>query len=176
MKRQEAFKSAYLGKDDVPQPIIRTIADVFTDMVNGEKREEERPIMRFAEPDTKAMILNNVNWDTCERAYGVESNAWVGKPVEIYIDPNVEFKGRRLGGLRLRIPAVATQPSNGDVFATFADAVREAGKFEITPDQIRAVVKANGGSSWVPLRDSKLVRAMIAELANNMDAPDNIPF
>ncbi len=37
-------------------------------------------------------------------AYGRQTAGWIGKPVILYVDPNVMFSGRLVGGIRVRIP------------------------------------------------------------------------
>lgn len=104
MKRSDAFPAKYLSKDDVPSPITAVIADVAVEDVNGDHGKERKPVMTFAD-SVKPLIVNNVNWETLENAYGEDSDDWRGKPVEIYVDPSVMFGGRRVGGVRVRIPA-----------------------------------------------------------------------
>lgn len=103
MKRSDAFPSRYVSKDDVATPITARIDTVRFDTINGDKGDEDKPVMYFRD-GVKPMILNNTNWMTVEEAYGQESDDWTGKPVELYLDPGVMFGGKRVGGVRLRIP------------------------------------------------------------------------
>ncbi len=110
MKRSEAFPSSFLGKDDVPRPFIATIQDVVITEIKGENGMEKKPVMHFAGGATKPLIVNNINWIQCEVEYGPDSDGWTGKPIEIFVDPNVMFGAKRVGGVRLRIPA--NSPAN----------------------------------------------------------------
>jgi hypothetical protein len=118
MKRSQAFPGNFLGKDDVPSPLSAIIADVTREPVKCEFGEEQKPIMRFTSNQLKPLILNNVNWLGYEDAYGEDSDDWRGKPAEIYVDPHVMFGHKRVGGLRLRIPAKQVPPANRLVAAT----------------------------------------------------------
>lgn len=111
MKRSQVFPSTFLGKDDVPHPIRAVIRDVVVQKVKSEHGEEDKPVMLFTDEVLKPMILNNTNWAVCE-AYGDDSDLWRGHPVEIYLDPNIMFGSKRVGGLRLRLP-VAGGIANG---------------------------------------------------------------
>ena len=53
------------------------------------------------------MKFNLINRKTVVAAYGDQRDAWIGKPVEIYVDPNVWMGAERTGGIRIRIPAAA---------------------------------------------------------------------
>lgn len=54
------------------------------------------------------MVFNIVNRKTLVAAYGDDSAKWIGKPIEIYVDPNVWMGSQQTGGIRVRVPAVDT--------------------------------------------------------------------
>jgi hypothetical protein len=104
MKQNEAFPSKYLKKEDVPQPTTYTIATVTSTVLTSEENGDEQKVeMTFAEEGSKPAIVNRSNWATLEDAYGDDSDGWIGKPVEWFVDPSVMFKGKRTGGLRVRV-------------------------------------------------------------------------
>jgi len=111
MKRNQVFPSNYLGKDDVTAPFVATVADVRLESLKTDHGTEDKPVLIFADDQVKPMILNQTNWLILEDAYGLDSDDWRGKPVEIFVDPGVMFAGRRVGGVRVRIPVV--RPING---------------------------------------------------------------
>lgn len=108
MKRSDAFPSRYISKDDVQNPIIAVIDTVRFDTIKGDAGDEDKPVVYFRD-NVKPMILNNTNWMTIEDAYGQESDDWTGKQVEMYCDPGVMFGGKRVGGVRVRIPKGAAK-------------------------------------------------------------------
>ena len=77
---------------------------------------DRKPVMYFQGKD-KGLALNRINADTISSAYGHETDDWTGKVVELYFDPNVYYGPKKVGGLRVRVPKVATapviQPQNG---------------------------------------------------------------
>ena len=60
--------------------------------------------------DDQKFLLNKENTRTLIDAFGTqETDEWVGRFVEVYFEPNVTFGGKRVGGLRVRIPYEAEQ-------------------------------------------------------------------
>lgn len=110
MRRSQAFPSKYLGKDDLDHPRVLTIDDVHQDDIESDGQISTKAVMDFRERDAKPWIINVGNWMTIEDAYGEDSEDWIGKQVELYVDPNVMFGQKRVGGVRVRIPT-ASQPA-----------------------------------------------------------------
>lgn len=104
MKRTDAFPSKYLSKTDVNPPIIATIKTVEIEDVGGEGNKETKPVI-FFRGDVKPMILNNTNWLIIEESHGADTDDWIGKQIEMYFDPSVMYGGKKVGGVRVRIPA-----------------------------------------------------------------------
>ena len=52
----------------------------------------------------KPLVLNNTNWGICERAFGPDSQRWVGKRIKLFHDQNVSFGGKLVGGVRIKTP------------------------------------------------------------------------
>ena len=98
----EMMESRYLKQADVDNDTPVTIAKV--GKANVAKKDEEpefKWLIKFAEFD-KPMVLNSTNIKRLARAHGDESDDWIGKKMVIYVDPDVEFGGNVVGGLRLR--------------------------------------------------------------------------
>lgn len=111
MKRNDAFPSRYLSKADIPAPVVAVIASVANEPIGQGQAQEVKPVLSFTGDSPKPMVCNASNWDTLEGLYGEESDNWTGKRIEIWVDPNVMYGGKREGGLRLRAPQA--QPANG---------------------------------------------------------------
>ena len=106
MNRNDAFPSKYLKKEDLTSgPITATIRHVEMGEVGTEDNKDTKPIMFFREEDIKPMVINSGNWDTCAEMFGDESDNWARHQIEIYVDPNVKYAGKKVGGLRLRTVA-----------------------------------------------------------------------
>jgi len=105
MRRSEAFPTKYLSKDDVPAPTIGVIERIVIETLGQGDDQEIKPVMYFSSGPPKPMVVNNTNWTNVEAVYGDESDNWIGKTIEVWVDPSVVYGGKRLGGLRLRAPA-----------------------------------------------------------------------
>lgn len=105
MKRSDAFPSTYVGKDDLEQPTVLTIGNVVQEEIESDGTVKLKAVMHFTERDAKPWIVNAGNWMTIEDVYGEESDDWTGKRVELFVDATVMFGGKRVGGVRVRIPA-----------------------------------------------------------------------
>lgn len=160
MNVKEMYPSKTLSGADVPSPIQATIARIKIESLGRGADANEKPVLSF-QGSVKPMVLNKTNAKVLARQWGNDSAAWIGKTVEIYFDPNVEYAGERVGGLRLRIPThVAT--NGGPACWTLQQAADEGGKFGITKADIIAKLKAAGFGGWKADRDTAVVQAMIA--------------
>lgn len=101
MKVKDMIESKYLRKEDFDEDMICTIKGLKLEDLGKDEKKEERWIIYFREQQ-KGMVLNVTSIRVLESAFGDESDVWVGKKVTVYVDPNVSFQGRVVGGLRLR--------------------------------------------------------------------------
>ena len=182
LTKGSVFPSQYIKKEDLPQPRRVTIQDVRLETIRGDGGEEEKPVMFFCEAGVKPMVVNTTNWDACEYAYGPDTDGWLNKPVELYVDPGVLFAGKRVGGVRLRVPASSAQAA--DVLS-FDQAVALADTVGIAKESLIAALKARGNKGYTAVRDTATVREMVAKAAQQEQgfpdadaAPtgDSIPF
>jgi hypothetical protein len=128
MNRNDAFPSKYLRKEDITGTTTATITHIEMCDVGTEENKDTKPIMSFRENDLKPMVVNSGNWDTCADLFGDESDEWIGKQIEIYVDPNVKYAGKKVGGLRLRgiagskasAPAVVVKTDPTSAFWAYA--------------------------------------------------------
>ncbi len=114
MRRSEAFPSKYLGKDNLKSPLTVTINNVTQETIESDNEQQLKAVIHFQEDGVKPFICNVGNWMTIEDAYGEESDDWTGKRIELFVDPTVQFGGKRIGGVRVRIPSngqAAAQPA-----------------------------------------------------------------
>ena len=91
--------SKFLRKEDFDEDMVATVRGVKLEDVGNQG--EQRWVLYFREMQ-KGMVLNVTTIRVLEGAYGDDSDGWIGKRVMIYVDPNVSFQGRVIGGLRLR--------------------------------------------------------------------------
>jgi len=169
MRKSEAHPSNWLAKEDLFEgPVQATIASVKREEVSsGDHGTETKTTMHFREKDIKPMILNVTNWDRVEAAYGLESDDWIGKVVELYHDPEVMFGREKKGGIRVRIP-------NGKPVGTalvgkplsWEDALSMATEVGMSEAVLKDTLKAEGLKGYSPTKDGDVVRKIIEEVNN----------
>lgn len=99
-KVSEMISSKFLRKEDIEDDIVVTAKHVALEDMPGDDGEK-RWVLSFREL-SKGLVLNTTTIRTLEKAYGGDTDGWVGKKVTLYVDPNVSFRGQVVGGLRLR--------------------------------------------------------------------------
>ena len=89
----------YLKKEDLDGPMVVTINDVWQETLRGERLP--KLVAQFVQFD-KPLILNKTNIRVLARVFGTGNTAqWRGE-VELYVEQNVEYSGRVVGGIRVR--------------------------------------------------------------------------
>ncbi len=96
-------ESKYLAKEDAGKDGINlTIKGFKRETVGRGKDAEERAII-FFEEDVKPMVLNKTNKNRIKHYLGATTaEDVIGKKINAYNDPAVEYGGEIIGGLRLR--------------------------------------------------------------------------
>jgi hypothetical protein len=102
--RGQVFQSKYLGKDDIPAPVVASIRDFQMEEVNNDHGGKDSKGILYFHGNFKPMILNSTNWSILESLFGDNTDLFINKQIEIYNDPYVSFKGKQTGGLRFREP------------------------------------------------------------------------
>jgi hypothetical protein len=99
----EMIDSKYLKQSDVEEDMLVTVEKVGRANVAREGDEPEyKWLIRFKDVK-KPMVLNTTNIKRLAKACNSDdTDEWVGKEVVLYVDPDVEFGGNVVGGLRIR--------------------------------------------------------------------------
>ena len=119
-KVSEMIQSKFLRKEDFDEDRILTIKGVKLEDMPGDQGDQKWVLYFREEP--KGMALNVTTIRVLEQAFGDDSDKWIGNRVKVYVDPNVSFGGKIVGGLRLRAPKAGPKaPSPQPEPATTAD-------------------------------------------------------
>lgn len=105
-KVSEMIVSKFLRKEDFDEDRVMTIKGVKLEDMPGDSGDQKW-VLYFRE-EAKGMALNVTSIRVLEQAYGDDTDHWIGNRVMVYVDPNVSFGGKVVGGLRLRTPKVKT--------------------------------------------------------------------
>jgi hypothetical protein len=104
MRLDDMLESKFLKQSDFPQDRLLTIAGIKREnMAKEDESPEYRWTVKFVELD-KPMVANSTNLKRIFRICGDDTDEWPGKRVVVYVDPDIEFGGKVVGGLRVRAP------------------------------------------------------------------------
>ena len=94
----------FIKKEDLaagPQRFtIQGVSKTTFEAKNGQPAEDVLQL----ELDERQFSLNKTNIKILIGAHGGKTDGWIGKSVILYVDPNVMFGGRLVGGVRVQIP------------------------------------------------------------------------
>jgi hypothetical protein len=111
MKIGDMIESKYLKQSDVDGETLVTVASLKkVNVARDDEDPEYRWTVKFEELP-KPMVLNATNIKRMGKALGDDTDGWAGKQVVVYVDPDIEFGGNVVGGLRIR--ATTRRPNNG---------------------------------------------------------------
>lgn len=99
-KVSEMIVSKFLRKEDFDEDRICTIKGVKLEDMPGDSGDQKW-VLYFRE-EAKGMALNMTTIRVLEQAFGGDTDQWIGNRVKVFVDPNVSFGGKIVGGLRLR--------------------------------------------------------------------------
>lgn len=118
----EMIVSKYLKQSDVEDEVIVTVEKVGkANVAQKDDEPEYKWLIRFKE-FAKPMVLNATNIKRLAKACtSEETDDWVGKQVILYVDPDVEFAGNVVGGLRIRAHKQAQEPRKVSAGGKFDD-------------------------------------------------------
>jgi hypothetical protein len=122
-KISEMTPSKFLKQSDVVNPVLWTVSGCMQQNVAKEGAEPEpKWCLTFYESD-KPLVLNSTNIQLCAKVFESEdTDHWVGQRIVLYVDPNVSFGGKVVGGIRVRKPKkTAPPPPARPVLAGYAD-------------------------------------------------------
>ena len=98
------IESKFLKKEDLDYDNGNLVTIVKLDQQNaGTADEEEMKWCMYFREFKKPLVLNSTNIQLAVKATGEEdTDDWIGKKIIIYVDDNVSFGGKLVGGIRIR--------------------------------------------------------------------------
>lgn len=111
MKASDMIESKYLKQADVDDDTPVTVKGLKkVNVARDDEEAEYRWSVTFHEFD-KPMILNATNIKRMTKALGDDTDDWIGNSVILYVDPDIEFGGNVVGGLRIKARKAASKPA-----------------------------------------------------------------
>jgi hypothetical protein len=110
-----AYGSQYLGTADIGDRKIRVrIAKVRKAELTGQDGRKRTRFLVYFDSLDKALVLNSTNKNFMVDKFGRVPAKWEGALAGIYVDRDVAFGGKRVGGIRLTVvpgPAKTAKPA-----------------------------------------------------------------
>ena len=101
----DAFPSNYLKSADLQG----RVAKLKIDRVVYEQIGTDNKLIMYFQGKSKGAVLNKTNARTIADVFGDDTDQWTGGEIELF-SMKVDFQGRMVDGLRVRIPAQRRQP------------------------------------------------------------------
>lgn len=98
----DRFLSNYLRATAVPKPIEVTIERVVVEKVGIGEEASEKLVVYFEEVDQGLVASKTVLQQLAALLESEETDEWIGRRVTLFNDRTVTFKGKTVGGLRVR--------------------------------------------------------------------------
>jgi len=113
MKVGKHFTGKHLAKEDLEgKEVTVTIKNAKEEMIGNEEEGREQKVVVYFEEFEKGLVLNVTNFnaikDACDGSD--DDDDWAGVKGTLYVDQNITYAGKRVGGLRLRFSG-----SNGKI-------------------------------------------------------------
>jgi hypothetical protein len=106
----DEFFGNYLKTEDIKEELTVTVKEVKAEDVGRPDDSQRKLVVYFDELD-KPLVANKVNSEAlADVANSREIEDWVGTRIVLYVDQNVMFAGKRVGGIRIRVPSQGVQP------------------------------------------------------------------
>ena len=98
--------AAYLKKEDLSEPIDASLLWVKEEKVTAPGKGTKTRLVAYFEGLSKGLVLNTANAEALAELTGTDDyEKWADTPVQLYVDPDVTYGGKKIGGIRIRKPA-----------------------------------------------------------------------
>ena len=93
----------YLKREDIPSPVNTSILWVKEEEVTAPGKGTETRLVLYFDGQKKGLVLNTENADALAEIAGTEDyEKWSDIPIQLYVDPDVKYGGKKIGGIRIR--------------------------------------------------------------------------
>jgi hypothetical protein len=98
----------YLKKEDLSDPVDTELLWVKEEKVTAPGKGTTTRLVAHFEGLSKGLVLNTANCETLLEITGTDDpNEWKDVAVQLYVDPDVTYGGKKIGGIRIRNEAVS---------------------------------------------------------------------
>jgi hypothetical protein len=101
----------YLKKEDIPSPVDTSILWIKEEEVTAPGKGTEIRLVLYFDGLKKGLVLNMANADALAEITATDDyEQWSDLPIQLYVDPDVKYGGKKTGGIRIRKPPSAPVP------------------------------------------------------------------
>ena len=101
----------YLKKEDLSDPLDTELLWVKEEKVTTPGKGTHTRLVAYFEGLSKGLVLNTANCETLVEITGTDDpNEWKDVELQLYVDPDVTYGGKKIGGIRIRKPAPVSVP------------------------------------------------------------------
>jgi hypothetical protein len=101
----------YLKKEDLSDPVDTEVLGVKEEEVTAPGKGTKTRLVAYFDGQSKGLVLNTANCETLAEITGTDDpNEWKDLALELYVDPDVKYGGKKIGGIRIRKPAPVVEP------------------------------------------------------------------
>jgi hypothetical protein len=97
------YPARFLKKESLPKPKTIRILAITATQLEGERGVEPKVVLKYKAADGEGeIVLCKTNAKLIEAALGTpEYETWIGHLITIHNNPNVDLKGKKVGGIRV---------------------------------------------------------------------------
>jgi hypothetical protein len=101
----------YLKKEDLSDPVDTELLWVKEEKVTAPGKGTKTRLVAYFDGLSKGLVLNTANCEILAQITGTDDpNEWKDVAVQLYVDPDVKYGGKKTGGIRIRKPAPVPVP------------------------------------------------------------------
>ena len=105
--RKFVGNAKYLKKEDIPSPVNTSILWIKEEDVTAPGKGTETRLLLYFDGLKKGLILNTANAEALAEITGTdEYEQWSDVPIQLYVDRDVKYGGKKIGGIRIRKPTL----------------------------------------------------------------------
>jgi hypothetical protein len=109
--RRFVGNAKYLKKEDIPSPVNTSILWIKKEEVTAPGKGTEKRLVLYFDGLKKGLVLNRTNAEALLEITGTDDTEnWGDTPVQLWVDPDVTYGGKKIGGIRMRKPAPVSVP------------------------------------------------------------------
>jgi hypothetical protein len=99
----------YLKKEDLSDPIDTELLWVKEQKVTPPGKDTTTRLVASFEGLAKGLVLNTANCEILAEITGTDDpNEWKDVALQLYVDPDVKYGGKKTGGIRIRKTGTST--------------------------------------------------------------------